>query len=49
MTDRDKLEAVFIAWDVPIKDSEHSFVAAGRRYYFDAEGVLEKVVERGKK
>lgn len=47
MTDREKLEAVFIAFDVPIEDSDHSFVAADRRYYFDEEGVLTKVVDRG--
>ena len=47
MTDREKLEAVFIALGVPVEDGEHSFIAAQRRYYFDTEGVLTKVVERG--
>ena len=45
MTDKQKLEFIFWHQDVKIRHCENGFIAAGRRYYFNAAGELVKVEE----
>jgi hypothetical protein len=52
VTDREKLAAVFDALSVPIRQGRDSldkptksFHAAGRRFYFNDAGELEKIID----
>jgi hypothetical protein len=45
MTDKEKLLAVFDAFGILYSEKGKSFLAGGRRFYFDEEGEIERIID----
>ena len=44
MTEREKLKAIFEAFEVEAAEAKGSFTAAGRRFFFTPDGTLTKII-----
>ena len=45
MTDRTKLYAVADSFDLPIKETPKCLTFANRRYFFNAAGEIDKIID----
>ena len=45
MTDRTKLYAVADSFDLPIKETQKCLTFANRRYFFNAAGEIDKIID----
>jgi hypothetical protein len=45
MTDKEKLQAVFDSFEIPYSEKNKSFLAGGRRFYFNKKGQIERIID----